>query len=270
MDIFTSLVVLAGILLAHYRIPFAEGGIIILISLILMKIGAENIWTALLILLDANLEPSLQAKIRKKVKSVHGVKDVGTVKIRQSGPFKMVECVITTRPSLSLYKAHTVADKVEEMIAREHEQIESIFIHVEPARGKTLQVVVPVADDQGPDYVVHGHFARSPHYLLLEINGPDSMKIVECYPNIHLKRKEHLGVKTSHLAIDHGADLVFTANIGEISFHMLKSHMIDVYNAEKGLTVKETVSRYHAGKLPLLSAPVHGIDESQVSRKPSG
>ncbi|KJR43538.1 cation diffusion facilitator family transporter, partial [Candidatus Magnetoovum chiemensis] len=82
--------------------------------------------------MDANLEPELQVDIEKKVNTIYGVKGVSSVKIRQSGPFKMVECVIATKPSLPLYKAHELADKVEDIIEKDHKQIESVFIHVEP------------------------------------------------------------------------------------------------------------------------------------------
>ncbi|MBF0469144.1 MAG: cation transporter [Desulfamplus sp.] len=138
LDVVTSLVVLAGILLAYLKIPYAEGSIIILISVLLLKLGVENIWRSLLILMDANLDPELQADIEKKINEIYGVKGVRSVKIRQSGPFKMVECVIATRPSISLYKAHELADKVENLIEKNHKQIESVFIHVEPANEKAL------------------------------------------------------------------------------------------------------------------------------------
>ncbi|MBF0259295.1 MAG: cation transporter [Desulfamplus sp.] len=74
LDICTSLVVLIGIVLAYLRIPYAEGSIIILISGLLLKLGVENIWTSLLILMDANLEPELQVDIEKRVNAIYGVK----------------------------------------------------------------------------------------------------------------------------------------------------------------------------------------------------
>ena len=264
MDIFTSLAVLLGILLAYFKIPYAEGGIIILISLLLVKIGVENIWSALLVLLDANLDLELQSEIEEKVKEVNGVKGVDTVKIRQSGPFKMVECIISTRATLTLYKAHAVADKVEEMIADNYEEIESIFIHVEPNKENILRVVIPVKDGVGLEDTVHEHFAQAPHYLVVEIDGTHAPRMIACYANPYLGKKEHLGVKTSHLAIDQGADLVFTANIGEISYHMLKSHMIDIFQAIQGSTIKETVDSYHHNQLKQLAEPAHLIEESQV------
>lgn len=91
LDIFTSLVVLAGILLAYLQIPYVEGSIIILISLLIVKLGLENIWMSLLVLLDANLDAGLQSDIERDINKIYGVKGVGEVMIRQAGPFKMVE-----------------------------------------------------------------------------------------------------------------------------------------------------------------------------------
>ena len=66
LDIFTSIIVLGGIWLASLQIPYVEGAIIILISLLIFKLGVENTWTALLVLLDANLDSQLQLEIEKR------------------------------------------------------------------------------------------------------------------------------------------------------------------------------------------------------------
>jgi cation diffusion facilitator family transporter len=153
LDIFTSIVVLAGILLAYARIPFIEGTVIILISLLILKLGIKNIWTSLLILMDANLDPELQSEIEEKINNIYGVKGVSEVKIRQSGPLKMVECKIATSPSLSLYKAHELADMAEDFIMKNYKHIESVFIHVEPSRNTSLSAIIPVRDINGLDSI---------------------------------------------------------------------------------------------------------------------
>lgn len=259
LDIFTSLAVLGGILLAHFRVPYAEGAIIILISLLLVKIGAENIWTTLLILMDANLEPGLQKEIEAKATAIQVVKGVANVKIRQSGPFKMVECVILTRPSLSLYEAHAVADAVEAAIAVGVDQIESIFIHVEPDQGRNLHVMIPVENLDGLASVVHAHFARAPYYVVYQlIDGRP--ELLGVYGNDFLEEKEHIGVKASRMAISHGIDLLMTASIGEISFHILKSNQVDLYQATAGGTVAETIAAFRDTQLKPLTAPAHLIE----------
>jgi divalent metal cation (Fe/Co/Zn/Cd) transporter len=70
LDVFTSLVVLMGILLAYAKIPYVEGSVIIVISLLILKLGLENIWTSLLVLMDANLNPELQSEIEEKINKI--------------------------------------------------------------------------------------------------------------------------------------------------------------------------------------------------------
>ena len=264
LDIFTSLVVLMGILLAYFKIPYAEGSIIILISFLLIKLGVENIWTSLLILMDANLDPELQLEIGKKVNKIYGVKGVSTVKIRQSGPFKMIECVITTKPSLSLYQAHELADKVEGMIERDHKHIESVFIHVEPVKADTVLAMVPVQSIDGLDSKIHGHCARAPYFVCLKLRN-QQIEIEDFYANEFLDQKQHIGVKVARNFVKYKVDLLFTASIGEISFHMLKDNLIDIFKTDEGLSIKEIIKRYFQNQLQPLSDPTHSIEASLVS-----
>ncbi len=263
LDIFTSLIVLIGILLAYFRIPYVEGAVIILISLLLFKLGIENIWSSLLVLMDANLDPELQFELEKKANEIYGVKGVSDVKIRQSGPFKMVECVIKTRPSLPLYRAHELANKVEDLIAKDYEQIESVFVHVEPLKDEVITAIVPVQDIKGMDSLISDHFGRAPYFVIVRLeNG--NMDIEDFYTNEFLNEKGHIGIKVVRAIIKYRLDLVFVSNIGEITYYMLKDSLVDIYKAEEGLSVKETVQRYRLNQLELITEPTHPVEESQV------
>ena len=263
LDIFTSLIVLLGILLAYFRIPYVEGSVIILISLLLLKLGFENIWKSLLILMDANLDPELQIELEKKANQIYGVKGVSDIKIRQSGPFKMVECVLETKPSLSLYKAHELADQVESYIADNYEQIESIFIHVEPQKNGLLTAIAPVENIAGLDSLIHGHFARAPYFVIMKLND-NGAEIEDFYYNEFLSETQHIGVKVSRELVRYKIDLLFTASIGEISYPFLKDNLVDIYEAEQGRTVKEMVERYRFEGLRPLSGPTHPVETSQA------
>jgi cation diffusion facilitator family transporter len=265
LDIFTSLVVLVGILLAYFRIPYAEGAIIILISMLLCKLGAENIWMSLLILMDANLDPELQVEIEKKANEIYGVKGVSRVKIRQSGPFKMVECVITTRPSLTLYKAHELADKLEYVITTNYERIESVMIHVEPLEEETVLAMIPVQNVEGLEALVHGHFARAPYFVILKLD-PDRTEIEDFYKNEFLEENKHIGVKVARIAVLYEIDLLFTSRIGEISFHILKDHLVDIYQVKEGLSIHEVIDLYHFNQLKPMTGPTHTVEQAQVTR----
>ena len=264
LDIFTSLVVLAGILLAYLRIPYIEGSIIILISLLIFKLGLENIWTSLQVLLDANLDAGLQSDIEQDINRIYGVKGVGEVMIRQAGPFKMVECKILTSPSLSLYKAHALADKVEDHITNNFKHIESVFIHVEPSKENFVSAIVPVQDINGMGSKVHGHFGRAPYFVILKISD-ENVEIEDFCYNEFLGEKKHVGVKVIKAVIKHKLDLLFTSQIGEISFHMLRDNFVDIYKTDEGLSVKDVIKKYRNQKIEQITAPTHCIEESQSS-----
>lgn len=262
LDIFTSIVVLAGILLAFLRIPYVEGAVIILISFLILKLGIENVWTSLLVLMDANLDPELQAEVEKKISEIYGVKGTSEVKIRQSGPFKMVECKIETSPTLPLYRAHELADKAENSITKTYEDIESIFIHLEPAKRNVVSAIIPVKDMNGLDSRVHGHFGRAPYYIILRVADKDT-EIEDFYYNEFLGEKKHIGIKVIKAVIKYRLDMLFTCQIGELSFYMLKDNFVDIYKVKEDSTVRDIVEKYRDKKLEETTVPTHPVEESQ-------
>ncbi len=265
LDIFTSLVVLIGILLAYANIPYVEGSIIILISLLILKLGIKNIWTSLLVLMDANLDPELQSEIEEEINSIYGVKGVSEVMIRQSGPFKMVECKIETSPSLPLYKAHELANKTEDYIVENYKHIESVFIHVEPSRKKVISAIIPVKDINGLGSKVHGHFGRAPYFVVIRLSGNDnSIEIEDFYFNEFLGEKKHIGIKVIKAIIKYKIDLLFTSRIGEISFYMLKDNFVDIYKVEEDSSVREIVENYRNNQLEQITSPTHSVEETHM------
>ena len=263
LDILTSVAVLAGILLAYARIPYVEGSIIILISLLVIKLGLENTWKALLVLMDANLDPQLQFEIEEKINKIYGVKGVSEINIRQTGPFKMVECKIETSPTLSLYRAHELADKAEDFITKNYENVESFFIHVEPSKKKTIFAIIPVENINGLDSKVHGHFGRAPYYVILKLND-NNTEIEDFYYNEFLGEKKHIGIKVIKAVIGYKLDLLFTSQIGEISFYMLKDNFVDIYRVEGDLSVREVIEKYHNKQLEPLVTSTHPVEESKT------
>jgi cation diffusion facilitator family transporter len=264
LDIFASLIVSVGILLAYLRIPYVEGSIIILISLLILKLGLENLWMSLLILMDANLDPELQSEIEEKINQIYGVKGVGDVRIRQSGPFKMVECTIATSPSLSLYKAHELSEKVEDFIEVNYDHIESVFVHVEPGSENVLHAVVPVQDSNGLDSKINRCFARAPYFVVLRLTD-SRIDIEDFYYNEYVKDKIHIGVKIVKALVRYKVHLLFAVRVGEISYPILKDNFVDIYSVEQDLSVKEIIAQYRSGQLEPMNAATHGVEESHAA-----
>lgn len=263
-DIFTSLFVLAGLILVYLRIPYVETIVISIISIFIIKLGLEAMMTSLLILLDANLDIELQTDIEEKINQFYGVKGVGEVKIRQSGPFRMIECVIKTSPSLPLYKAHEMADKVENVLYRDYDSIESAFIHVEPESKHIETALLPVQNIDGLNSTLDAHFGRAPYFIIVNLTK-DRITIEDFYLNEFLDEKGHIGLNVAKEMISHKIDVLVVAGIGEIAFHMLKNHYVDIYKADSGFSITKIFELYRINRLHPITEPTHSVNTAKVA-----
>ena len=168
----------------------------------------------------------------------------------------------------SVYKAHELADKIEDLIASNYKQIESVFVHVEPVKQDTLSVIIPVKEINGLDSTIHGHFGRAPYFIILKLDDKGGAEIDDFYYNEFLGEKDriHIGVKVIKAVIKHNLDIVFTPKIGEIAFYMLKDNFIDIYRADAGATAREIIKQYQNGEINPITAP-HPAEESEIERQ---
>jgi cation diffusion facilitator family transporter len=264
LDMFSSALAFAGILLTWLRVPYVQGVVVMLIAALILRLGLVNVWGAVLVLVDANLDPELQGQIAQRVNALYGVKGVSDVRIRRAGPFRMVQCTINTKPSLPLYKAHDLADQAEAIILERYRQVESVQIHVEPSREGTVTAIVPVAELGGLDSRVFGHFARAPFFMILRI-GAQEAEIEDFYLNEFLREEAHVGLEVFKTIVRYRLDMVFTERIGEIAFSLLKNSFVDVYSCPAGIGVREALRRYRAGLLPALSSANEGAEKARPS-----
>jgi cation diffusion facilitator family transporter len=269
LDTYVSCAVLGGLFLAYLRIPHVEGGLILVISLLILKLGGETVWICLLSLLDANLDPELQSEIVARIEVINGVTGRPQVRVRRSGPFRMVECTIESNPNLPLYRAHELADKIENAVIGQCRDVETVFVHVEPSRDRAITALIPVADMNGLDSRIHAHFGRAPYFVVLRILEHDT-EIIDFYFNEFLGEKIHIGVKIIRALLHCGLGLLFTRGLGELSFYMLKENFIDIYAVAEELTVGEIVQTYREGRLSRLTTPTHSLEESETATNETG
>lgn len=267
LDIVSSIVVLFGILMAYWQIPYVEGSIIILISLLILKLGAENVWKSMLVLLDANLDEELQGQIEGAVLDIPGVKNIEDVKIRQAGPFRMVELKFATNPSITIYQAHAIADDIEHTIQQKFNSVESVLVHAEPSQNDEVRAIVPVKELKGMDSKIYDHFGRAPYFAILNIRQ-DGVTIEDFYLNEFLDRKKHIGLHVVKVLVNYDLDMLFTSKIGEISFSLMKENCIDIYQVKsEDLTLEQVIERYRQNQLIRIIAPTHSVEESIVDQE---
>lgn len=262
LDIISSAVVMAGIIMPSFNIPYAEGIIIIGISFLIMKIGFQNTYRSMLVLMDANLNLDLKNTIRDIVINIKGIKDIKDINIRESGLFKMIDMEIMVSPSASVFQANEISETLTRTLYENFDDIEAVNISIIPAKSEIYRAVIPVEDMNGMDSKVFHHFGRSRYYAIVSIREQrNEITIEDFYLNEFLDRDKHIGLCVVKSLVDYNIDLIFTNRIGEISFYILKDNIIDIYLVESSdVSIADVVEQFLKGKLKKITKPTHGSD----------
>ena len=86
-DVYTSFLVLIGVTSSQLGYPWIEGLIGAVVSLLILKAGLTQGWEALLVLMDAVVNPERMERVKELAQEVKGVISVRRVRMRRSGPF---------------------------------------------------------------------------------------------------------------------------------------------------------------------------------------
>lgn len=70
----------------------------------------------------------------------------------------------------------------------------------------------------------------------------------------------------AHNLINDGIDVLITKQIGEISFHSLRDHLVEIYMSDEN-TVEEAVKEFVEGKLKHLDKPTRKLGEELFHRE---
>ena len=254
-DIMTSLVVFVGTAATYLGAPAVELGVSGLLSLLIIWLGFKHGRVAMYALLDASLNRDLELRATEIARRVPGVMDVDQVKLRQAGPFCFGIAQVHLRKSTDVARAHEVAHEVIRAVTDKIPQVESLTVHVEPYRPETQTVMVPLSGDS-MDARVSEHFGRAEFFLFATVSS-EGVADVEYTTNTASEMRARAA-----LAVIRGAlkgrevDAVLTREIGEIAFHTLRDHHVDIYSAPDG-TVRDALDRFLRQDLTRLVKPTH-------------
>jgi len=266
IDIFTSLFVFVGILSTYLGLPYVEGAVGILISLIIFKIAITNGKNAIFSLMDVSPSKETEKRIEKILGSTEGVESFEGLKLRHLGPFITGEVKIKTKEYLTVKRSHEISDKVEEKIKKKIKEVDSILIHVEPYKSEKQKLVIPVENKDGLKSKLSEHFGRAKYYIFVNL---DKEEIKSHY----FKKNEFKGKKVraglfsiNKIIKKEDVDALITKSVGTISFHTLRDNLIGVYLTERD-KVEEAVDAYVNEELKLLKEPTKEIGEESVEKR---
>jgi len=249
--LFSSMAVLIGTLAAYYKIPYLEGLITIGIAVLILKIGLAALKNSAFSLMDVSPNELFVKRLEKVIKSVPGVEDFFDLRLRQSGPFVFGETKVGIRKFVDVKHAHEISEKIEKNIKKKIPEIDSFSIHVEPFKSDFHHLVIPVSNKKGLNSLLSKYFGRARYFLFINLKG-EEIKGFYFLNNPYKDKSVRAGLSAAKMIVKQKSDVLLTAEIGEISFHVLKDNLLNIYQA-KGEEVKEIIDQFINNKLSEIS-----------------
>ncbi len=251
--IFSSMAVFVGTLAAYYQVPYIEGIITIVISLLILKIGLSAAKDSIFALMDVSPSEEIEKKVIRVIRSISGIEEFFDLRLRKSGPFIFGETRAGIRKFVDVKRAYEIANKVEEEIKKKVPQIDSFTVRIEPFKSDFRHLVLPVTRKKGWASPLSDYFGRAPYYLFVNLKGK-KIKGYYYLKNPYQAQSVRAGLAASKLVVKQKSDTLITQEIGEISLHVLRDNLIDVYQAKDG-KAKEVIRLFIEKELrPLVKA----------------
>ena len=233
VDVFSSIIVFAGILGAYIGYPFLQGVAGLAVALLILYIGLKFGKEAILVLLDANLDPKTVEKIKSIATNTKGVEGVHDIKVRRSGPYVFAELHLETKNRLSIEKASQISKNLEKRIINEINDLDSITIQIEPGKKIIVRVAVPVDKDEGLKSNISQHFAKAPYFLIVDLDK-EEIKNFQLKINPATKYERKRGLKTVEFLKNEDVDiLLFNGKVNEGPSYALSDELIDIVSTKE-------------------------------------
>ncbi|QCV55531.1 cation diffusion facilitator family transporter [Thermoactinomyces vulgaris] len=138
-DVYASLAAVVGIGLAlwgqHQSVPFAEYGdplAGIVVSFLILRVAIHMGKEAVDILMERNI-PEEELKIyRELILKVDGVKRIDQLRGREHGHYRLIDVRVGVPADLTVKEGHDIASWVKETLMNEFQEIQEVFVHVNP------------------------------------------------------------------------------------------------------------------------------------------
>jgi len=253
MHLFSSTIVLIGLISAWFKILYLEGIMGILISLFIFKIGIDSAKDSIFSLMDVSPNPEIEKKIKKVLNQISGLRNFENLKLRKSGPFIFGEVEARVRKTVNVKKANEISKSIEEKIKKKVKTVDSFTVSFKPFETKKQKICIPIEENKELDSKISSYFGRAPLFMFLEV---EEGKVRESYVKDNPFQKEEVraGLKVCEFVIQEKIDSIITKEMGPISLHTLRDNIVDIY---KGIdeTVKQALQNYSQGKLGFLEEP---------------
>lgn len=131
-DVFSSLIVFAGISGSLLGFIHLDAIAAIAVSVMILRIGWQLATNGVRELIDTGLDPKEVEAIRQSILTIDGVKSLHTLRTRRMGGEALADVHIQVDPRISVSEGHHIGEAVRNHLITHFEEISDVTIHVDP------------------------------------------------------------------------------------------------------------------------------------------
>lgn len=184
MDLGSTLVVVAGIVLANMGIYDADFAAALVLGVLLCALSLKLVWRTAQELTDT-ISPQMVKDVREIARTTDGVMNVGDVLMRKSGDGVFADVTISLRADVSFERAHEISSNVEDNIKKSIPNSE-ITVHFEPSwkdvpiNAKIYEIASGVTGVKGIHNVSH-QVTKGAKFVSLHVMVDGSMSLQDAH-----------------------------------------------------------------------------------------
>ncbi len=210
VDVVSSLVVLASIVLNYYQIDFQFMNLTIdriaalLVLVFIVQAGWELLSDGMRVLLDASIDYTALDKAREIIEKEPAVKQVNSLVGRNAGRFRFINAEVELRID-NFRKAHDIVHRIEENIKNEISHVERVNIYYAPIESAVRLIAFPVLKDGD---AICEHFGEAPNFVIwridIEKKSVDRKTVIE---NPFSQEEKGKGIRAARYLVEQNIDM---------------------------------------------------------------
>jgi cation diffusion facilitator family transporter len=227
IDVFSSLIVFMGIFASYMGYVSIQGISGMLVSILIIYIGAKLGKNDILVLLDAGIDPEKVELIKKISLGVEGVAGIHDIKVRRSGPYIFAELHLELERGESVKKAREISIEVEKNVKNEIHELDSLMVQIEPLQKNYQIIAVPLEDDEGLSSDATTHFGKANYFMIAKVkNGSIEMFTIKKNPAATAETKK--GIKAAELLKEENVDILVVDHLSEGPKYVLNEYLVGI------------------------------------------
>ena len=167
-DAISSLIVLIGIGGALIGFGYMDAVAAIIVSIMVVKVGAELAWQALRELIDTGLSAEELNAIRHSIQSVAGVEALHMLRTRRVGGQALVDVHILVDPRLSVSEGHYISETVRGKVIHDIAPVTDVMVHIDTEEDLDAPEAAPLPGREDVLNRLAGYFTSIPQARHIE------------------------------------------------------------------------------------------------------